>query len=298
MAADTGIKAHAIDNHLRVKSFRLGIGIQLVEIRYTDSKVGIGKELDGLCLSQVSQKNRDILRLLPCPQLFPPCAFQEQICEHLCLILLVIITSDYNAARMKVVIKCFGLTQEFRAENDVLHAILFTDRFCIAYRDCRLDDHQNIRVHLQCPLDRIFNSRCIKKVIDIIIVGGSRDNHKVGTAISCSFVRCSLQIKDSRSFPRLFEKAFNLIVLNRTEELIKLPGFSFRCCNRCDLMLLRQKHCERKTHITNTCNCNLHILVSLSSTVIRSIGQKRELFCFSMSYVIYIFYFRDSVSSE
>ena len=97
MAAYTGIHAHAVDNLLCIQTDRLSVCVQLVEIRNTNSKIAVGKELDRLCLCRVSDKSLYILRLLTRPFLLGPCTFKQEIGKHLCLLLLIVLCTDNDA---------------------------------------------------------------------------------------------------------------------------------------------------------------------------------------------------------
>ena len=80
---------------------------------------------------------------------------------------------------MKIVIEGFRFTQELRAEDDVLDALLFPHGFGVPHRDSRLYNHEHIRIDLQCPFNRIFYSTRVKEVIHIVIVRRRGDDHKI-----------------------------------------------------------------------------------------------------------------------
>ncbi len=50
VVADTGVQAHGADDALSVDVARLGVGVELVEVRHAQGKVRIGEELDRLRL--------------------------------------------------------------------------------------------------------------------------------------------------------------------------------------------------------------------------------------------------------
>ena len=50
MRANTRIQPHALDDGTRIQTFHFCIGVQLVKITYTQSQIGISKQLHGLGL--------------------------------------------------------------------------------------------------------------------------------------------------------------------------------------------------------------------------------------------------------
>ena len=61
MGADTWVKAYAVDDLLGIKPLHLRICIELIEVRHTESKVCIGKELHSLSLLESHEQGRDVL---------------------------------------------------------------------------------------------------------------------------------------------------------------------------------------------------------------------------------------------
>ena len=54
-AANPGVQAYAVDDVPGIEALGFGIGIQLVEIADPQGKIGIGKELYGLCLGKTHE---------------------------------------------------------------------------------------------------------------------------------------------------------------------------------------------------------------------------------------------------
>lgn len=48
------------------------------------------------------------------------------------------ITGDNDPAWVKIVVQGLGLSEKFRAENNIVIVKLLSDRFCVAYRNRRL----------------------------------------------------------------------------------------------------------------------------------------------------------------
>ena len=82
---------------------------------------------------------------------------------------LYICTND-DTARIQVVVQSLALTQEFRAEDNVVAVIFFTDACGETNRNRRLDDHNCFRVILNYQLNNSFNRRSIKKIFLTVIV--------------------------------------------------------------------------------------------------------------------------------
>ena len=123
MTADSRIHADAVDDLLGVESFGLCISIQFVEIGDTHGEIRVGKQLYCFRFRGIGDQDRNVLRLLACSLLLCSCTLKKKIREHLRLFMLRLIGSDYNAARMEVVIESLGFAKEFGAENDVVDVI-------------------------------------------------------------------------------------------------------------------------------------------------------------------------------
>ena len=123
VGANSWVHTYAVDNHLRVQAFDLGIGVKLVEVADPDCEIGVGEKLDGFRFCKVRKQNGNVLRALSRALLFKPRAFQKKIGEHLPLFFLAVVTADNDPAWMQVVIKGFGLTEELRAEDNVFDTV-------------------------------------------------------------------------------------------------------------------------------------------------------------------------------
>ena len=123
MGADSGIEAHALNDIPSIQPFGFGISIQFVEIGDTHGEIRVGKQLYCFRFRGIGDQDRNVLRLLACSLLLCSCTLKKKIREHLRLFMLRLIGSDYNAARMEVVIESLGFAKEFGAENDVVDVI-------------------------------------------------------------------------------------------------------------------------------------------------------------------------------
>jgi hypothetical protein len=63
--ADSRVQANAFDNLLAVETLAFSIAIQLIEIGYPQSKIGISKQLDRLRFGRIGKQRRDILLNAP-----------------------------------------------------------------------------------------------------------------------------------------------------------------------------------------------------------------------------------------
>ena len=61
MRADSWIQTYTLNDRLRIQSLHLRIGIQLVEIAYSQSQIGIGKQFHGLRLFHSHEQGGDLL---------------------------------------------------------------------------------------------------------------------------------------------------------------------------------------------------------------------------------------------
>ena len=145
---------------------------------------------------------------------------------------------------MQVIIQGLGLSEELRAEDDILDSIFFSYGFCIANRDRRLDNHQDIRVHLQRPLDGILNGACIKEMVHIVVVGRCGDDNQLGALVRRFLIRCRVEVQRSLSCSRLSKEPLDLIILDRADELIELFRLLLSGSNGCDFMLLGEQDGE------------------------------------------------------
>ncbi len=173
MCTDTRIQTYARYDSLTVQSLHLCISIQFIEIRYTQSQIGIGKQFHSLCLGHAHKQGIDILL---------DSTFLQQSGERLSLLLCLWITyrsncsilliplsvsvcwqnlriTYDNATGIEVVIQSLALTQELRREQQIkllslqrrvsqeLQRILHIQRTAIPHGDGTLNDHHCIGIH-------------------------------------------------------------------------------------------------------------------------------------------------------
>ena len=54
--ANAWVKTYAIDDGLRIQSFHLGVGVQLVEVTHAQCQIGVGEEFHRLCLGEAHEQ--------------------------------------------------------------------------------------------------------------------------------------------------------------------------------------------------------------------------------------------------
>ena len=133
--------------------------------------------------------------------------------------------------------------------------VLLADRGRKADWNCRLDDHDGIRVVLNDQLDDSLNRRGVKEILLAVVVGRSRNDNEVSIFVGgfCT-QRCGeIQVL-------LCEVLLDVLVLNRRLTVVDEVNF-FRDDVHChDLMVLTQQRGNGQTDIAGSGNCNFHII--------------------------------------
>ena len=155
------------------------------------------------------------------------------------------IGADNDAARIEVIVKSLRFTQEFRTENDILAVELFSYTCRIAHRNRGLDNHNGVWVIFHDQLDYSFNRRRIKVLGLAVIVSRSRNHNKIRIAICCLCIQRCGQIQVL--FCQVF---FNIIILNRRFLVIDHIDLSLHNIDCNYLMMLAQKHSQRKSDVS------------------------------------------------
>ncbi len=102
MITDTGIEAYTLDDLPGIQVSDFGIGIQFVEVGYTQSQECIRKELDGFCFRRSCQQDFHILL---------QGSFLQQSGKDLSFFGM---TADNDTGRIQIIIESFSFTQELR----------------------------------------------------------------------------------------------------------------------------------------------------------------------------------------
>ena len=184
MSANARIKADTVDNLLSVQPLHLCIGIQFIEIADAQSQISISKQLNCFCLGKAHEQGINV---------FLDCTFLKQFSKSVCSFYqtsIIYIRANDNTARIQVVIQCLALTQELRAEDNVVAVIFFTDARGEANRNRRLDYHNCFRVILNHQFDNRFNRRSIKEILLAVIIGRSRNHNKISIRICFFCIQC------------------------------------------------------------------------------------------------------------
>ena len=177
MSADTRIETNAVNNLLCVQPLHLCIGIQFVEIANTQSQIGVGEQLDSLSLSEAHKQGINI---------FLNSTFLQEFRKSVCRLYQtsIIYIGTYNdTGRIKVIIQSFALTQEFRAENDIVAVELLTNTCSVTNRNRTLDNHNGFRIVLNNQLDDCFHRTGVKEILLAIVICRSSDYYKISVTI-------------------------------------------------------------------------------------------------------------------
>ena len=177
MGTDTRIKADSIDDLLCVQSLHLCISVQLIEIGYTQCKIGICKQFNCLCFRKSHKQGINIFLNSTLLQKFRKsmCCFYQSDILH--------ISTNDDTRRIQVIVESLALTQEFRTEDDIVTVELLAYRCSIANRNRTLNNHDSFRIILNDQFDYSFNCRCIKKVLLGIIICRCSNYYKISITV-------------------------------------------------------------------------------------------------------------------
>ncbi len=171
VGTDTRVQADSFDDLLRVQTFHLRIGVQLVEIADPEGKICIGKELDRLRFGKSHDEGVDIFFNGPLLQQTGKCIG----CLHQSGVLHV--GTDDDAGRIQIIVQSFRLPEKLRAENNVVAMVFFPDRGGKSDRNGGFDDHDGVGIILNDQLDDCFHSGSIEKILFAVVIGRCGDNY-------------------------------------------------------------------------------------------------------------------------
>ena len=258
MRTDARIQADALDNSLRVEALHLCVGIELVEVRYTQRQVGIGEQLDRLGLGGAHEEHGNVL--LDGPLLDERGELMRGILQR------GIVTAHDDAARVEVVVERLALAEELRREEDARHHDLhlavglplavreFLARMgSIAHRHGGFDDHHGVGIDLQHQFDHLLYVRSVEEILLGVVVRGGGNHHEVRV-----FVR-GTPVQGCHELQRLFrEILFDVFVLDGRNPVIDLFNL-FRDDVHCHhVVALCEQGRNAETDITRSGYCNFH----------------------------------------
>ena len=131
MSTNSWIKTYTFYDSLGIKTFDLSVCIKFVEIAYTQSQIGIGKELHSLCFLHAHKECINILLdgtfLQECSESLSSFFQLLYICYSIdCLVLFCELrTIDYlwitydNTAWVEIIIECLALTKKLWREKEI-----------------------------------------------------------------------------------------------------------------------------------------------------------------------------------
>ena len=160
--------------------------------------------------------------------------------------------SDDNTGRIKVIIQSLALTQELRAEDDIVAVELLTHTCSVTNRDGALDNHNGFWIVFDDQFNDSFYSTCVKKVLLAIVICRCSNHHEISITV------CLLCIQRCGQIQFLFcQILFNVLILNRRLFVIDQLYFLRNDIYCRHLVMLRQQRSNRKTNITSTSHSNL-----------------------------------------
>ena len=160
---------------------------------------------------------------------------------------------------MQVVVEGFAFAQEFGREDDVIHAVFLAHGVGISHGNGRFDDHQHLRIHFQHVFDGVFHGRGVEEVVLVVVVGRRGNHDQFRRAVGGILVDGGMEIQFPFALLGFPEEALDLIVLDRTDEIIQLVCFLRRGRNRRHLMMLCKQHRQRQPNVSHSCYCDFHI---------------------------------------
>lgn len=177
VAAYARVQAHAVDDLAGVKRMARGIGVQLVKKRHTHGQIGVGKELDGLCLGAAAQQHVYVLfdgaLLQQCGKGLGPVAY----------------LAHHNAAGVQVVKQRFAFAQKLGAKDDVGAAGLRAQFGGVAHRHGAFDNDNGLGVDGQHVLHHGFYGCGVECVGNGVVVCGGGYHHVAGASVGLGFVQ-------------------------------------------------------------------------------------------------------------
>ena len=222
MCADSWVQADPVDYVSGVEPLHLGIGVQLVEIAYPESQIGVGEELYGFGLCRLHEEHRNILFDRP---------LLDQTGENLGGLVQfrigMVIPHD-DSGRVEIVVEGLRLAEKLRGEDNIrknlLHGAvglalaigeLLSDRFGITNRHRGLYDHDGFRVDLKHEVNDLLDMACVEEIFLRIIVRRGRDNHEIRVRIGLA------PVQGGRKIERLLlQILFYVLVLNRRDFIV------------------------------------------------------------------------------
>jgi len=204
MSTNTRIQANTVDDLLSVQPLHLSIGIQFVEVADTQCQIGIGEQLNCLCLSKAHKQSVNVLF---------NCAFLQEFCKSMCRLYqtsIIHISTNNDTGRIKIIVQSLALTQKLRAENDVVAVEFLTNTCSVTNRNRTLDNHNGFRIVLNDQLDDCFHSTGVKEILLAIVICRGRDDYKISITV------CFLCIQSCCQIQLLFRQIlFDIFILNR-----------------------------------------------------------------------------------
>ena len=249
MTANTRIKTNTVDDLLCVQPLHLSIGVQFIEIGHAQCQISICKKFDSFCFSEAHEQGINV---------FFDCAFLQEFCKGVRSLhqsSIFHIGADNDARRIQVIIESLALAQELRAKDDVVTVELFARRCRVANRNGALNNHDGFRVILNHQLDDRFDCTGVEEILFTIVICRCSNDHEICIGVCFLCIQSCSQIQ--LFFCQILLKVF---VLNRRFLVINQLNLFRDNIHSRNMMMLRQKSCNRKSYIACSSNGNLQIL--------------------------------------
>ena len=184
------------------------------------------------------------------------CTFLEQACKGIGSLHqagVIHISTHNDTARVQIVVQSFRLTQELRAENDVVAVVLFTHRSRESDRNRGLNDHDGIWIVLHHQLNDRFDRAGVKEILSRIIIGRRRNNDEVRVLVRRFRIHRRRQIQCL-----LCQVLLDIVILDRRLSMIHHVHLFWDDIHCHHMIVLRKKRRQRQTHIHCTSYRNIH----------------------------------------
>ena len=117
-------------------------------------QIGIGEQLNCLCLSKAHEQSVNVLL---------NCTFLQEFCKSVCCLYqssIIHVGSDDDTGRIKVIIQSLALAQELRAKDDIVAVELLTNTCSVTNRDGALDNHNGFWIVFDDQFNDSFYRTC------------------------------------------------------------------------------------------------------------------------------------------
>ena len=289
--ADSRVKAHALDDGLRVEALDLRVGVKLVEVADAQGEVGVGEELHRLGLLHAHEERVDVLldRALlkqpgERPRIFPGLRVAYGTDGGVLLVPPLVLVgweylgiADDDPRGIEVVVERPALPEELRGEEQVellafkrriseeLQGILDVEAAGVAHRYCGLDDHHGVRVDAEDEVNDVLYAVGVEVVPLGVVVRRRGDDHEVGVPVGGLAVKGGREVqlaRDTRRFvvPELAPEVFlDVLVLDGTDTVVDFLDFLRDDVHGCHFVVLGEECRDAEAYVAGAGNGYLNV---------------------------------------